>query len=358
MVAVEDPSSSSADFRIVGCRCCTTQAGRNAGLDGYREGRKARAWELAEAIWTALAGHAIAYVLPPKSFERAGQMMRGPGDVLTRQVGTCLDLTLLYAARLEQAGLNPLFVLTEGHAFVGLWLTDEYFSAAILDVAQMLRKRVQLQEMILVETTLHTGQSAARFELAINLSRARIARIRPLELDAGAGPALAPDAAPVAAQTREDAPAYEDDLTPRAVAPDKTLDRLETWKRKLLDLTLRNRLLNFKDSKSTIPLECPDPALLEDMLLAGARFQLPGRSVVLDGDGRDAALFAQRLDEDGRRDFMLDALARNDRHTNVGEDVLEARLTKLYRAARLAFEEGGANILLLCIGFLSNSRER
>ncbi|MDP2358159.1 MAG: DUF3320 domain-containing protein [Beijerinckiaceae bacterium] len=371
LAAFVRPTDPSVDVILREASDKLAQAGRNAGLDGYREGRKVRSWEIAEAIWTALAGHAIAYVLPPKSFERAGQMLRGPGDVLTRQVGTCLDLTLLYAACLEQAGLNPLLVLTEGHAFVGLWLADESFSTAIVDDAQMLRKRVQLQDMILVETTLLTGQSPARFkqavaqggkqiaedalsrfELAIDVNRARIARVRPLELDGGSGPSLAPDAAPVAAQTLEEAPAFEDDLTPRAAAPDKTLDRLETWKRKLLDLTLRNRLLNFKDSKSTIPLECPDPALLEDMLSAGARFQLHGRSVVLDGDGRDAALFAQRLNEDGRRDFILGALARSDLHTNVGEDVLEARLTELYRAARLAFEEGGANILYLCIGFL------
>ena len=43
---------------------------------------------------------------------------------------------------------------------------------------------------------------------------------------------------------------------------------------------------------------------------------------------------------------------RGDLHTNVADTELEGRLTDLYRASRLAFEEGGANVLYLCLGFL------
>jgi len=105
-------------------------AGRDGAMDGYRKGTKARAWQIADAIWAALVSHSIAYVLPPKSFERFGQQVRGPSDILSRKVGTCLDLTLLYASCLEQAGLNPILALTEGHSFVGARLVDEDFSRA------------------------------------------------------------------------------------------------------------------------------------------------------------------------------------------------------------------------------------
>ena len=73
----------------------------------------------------------------PASSYRSGQQARGPSDIPTRKVGPCLDLTLLYASRLEQAGLNPVLALTEGHAFVGLWV-DEDFSS-LVDDPQMLR---------------------------------------------------------------------------------------------------------------------------------------------------------------------------------------------------------------------------
>jgi hypothetical protein len=155
------------------------------------------------------------------------------------------------------------------------------------------------------------------------------------------------------AQVLDEAPQFEEEMERRPQKDERPLDRLESWKRSLLDLTLRNRLLNFKESKTTIAIECPDPAKLEDMLAAGSRFKLLGRTTVLDGsDGRDPVLFSQRQNEDGRNHFVLEAMARGELHANVAEADLEGRLTDLFRASRLAFEEGGANILYLCLGFL------
>ena len=373
LAAFVRPTEPSIDVILREASDKLAAAGRDEAMDGYRKGTKARAWEIADAIWAALVSHSIAYVLPPKSFERSGQMVRGPGDILSRKVGTCLDLTLLYASCLEQAGLNPVLALTEGHSFVGIWLVDEDFSALVIDDPQMLRKRVQLEEMVVVETTLLTGSHPARFkqaveaarkliaedaaspfELAVDVRRARSAKIRPLDLSGSAEPAIRPVAATVTAQEVGEIPQFEEDLDKRREpVPERNLDRLETWKRNLLDLTLRNRLLNFKDSKSTIAIECPDPAALEDRLSDGDHFKLLGKTTVLDGsDGRDATLLADRQNEDARKDFILDAMKRGDLHANVAETELEGRLTDLYRASRLAFEEGGANILYLCLGFL------
>ncbi|MDI2073892.1 DUF3320 domain-containing protein [Bradyrhizobium sp. Mp27] len=373
LAAFVRPTDPSVDVILREASDKLAAAGRDEAIDGYRKGTKARAWEIADAIWAALVSHSIAYVLPPKSFERSGQMVRGPSDILTRKVGTCLDLTLLYASCLEQAGLNPVVVLTEGHSFVGIWLVDEDFSGLVIDDPQMLRKRVQLEEMVVVETTLLTGSHPARFkqaveaakkliaedaaspfELAVDVRRARSAKIRPLDLSGSAEAAIRPVATTVTAQEVGETPHFEEDFDKRRdPVPERNLDRLEIWKRNLLDLTLKNRLLNFKDSKSTIAIECPDPGALEDKLSDGERFKLLGKATVLDGsDGRDAALLADRQNEDGRKDFILDAMKRGDLHANVAETELEGRLTDLYRASKLAFEEGGANILYLCLGFL------
>src|ERR1700722_11147626 len=373
LAAFVRPTDPSVDVILREASDKLTAAGRDEAMDGYRKGTKARAWEIADAIWAALLSHSIAYVLPPKSFERSGQMVRGPSDILSRKVGTCLDLTLLYASCLEQAGLNPVLALTEGHSFVGIWLVDEDFSSLVVDDPQMLRKRVQLEEMVVVETTLLTGSHPARFkqaveaarkliaedaaspfEIAIDVRRARSAKIRPLDLSGSTDPAIRPVTSVVNAQEVGEVPQFEEELDKRREpTPEKNLDRLEKWKRSLLDLSLKNRLLNFKDSKSTIAIECPDPAALEDRLSDRDRFKLLGKTPVLDGsDGRDAALLADRQNEDARKEFILDAMKRGDLHANVADTELEGRLTDLYRASRLAFEEGGANILYLCLGFL------
>ena len=373
LAAFVRPTDPSVDVILREASGKLAAAGRNDAMDGYRKGTKARAWEIADAIWAALVSHAIAYVLPPVSFERSGQQVRGPSDVLSRKVGTCLDLTLLYASCLEQAGLNPVLVLTEGHAFVGVWLLNEDFSTLVVDDPQLLRKRVQLDEMVLVETTLLTGSSPGRFkqavdagkklvaedatvpfELAIDVRRARSAKIRPLDLSGSNEPTISPATAEPVAQEVGEVPSFEEELDKRREAtPTKSLDRLETWKRNLLDLSLRNRLLNFKDTKSTIVIECPNASKLEDQLASGAKFKLLGRTPVLDGsDGRDTALLAERRDDDARKEFLLDAMARGDLHTSVLETELDGRLTDLFRASKLAFEEGGANVLYLCLGFL------
>jgi hypothetical protein len=347
------------------------EKGRDAAIDGYAKKTKARAWEIADAIWAALVGHGIAYVLPPKSFEQHGQPVRGPSDILTRKVGTCLDLALLYASCLEQAGLNPLIVLLEGHAFTGFWLKDEEFSSPVVDDAQMLRKRHQLQEMILVEVTGLCGPSPARlkqaaaegakhiaddarkaFEAAIDVKRARKASIRPLDLSVAAA-VIRPNAAATRPVEIDEPPNFEEDFDHSAPAPERQLDRLEKWKASLLDLSLRNRLLNFKDGKNAITIECHDAARLEDLLAAGRRFKIQGRPSVLDGhDGRDPALIMERMNEDARRAYVAESMEREELFAEVPDAELEARLTELYRATRLAFEEGGANVLYLCLGFL------
>ena len=372
LAAFVRPTDPSVDVILREASGKLAKAGRNPAVDGYSKGKKARAWEIAEAIWAALVEHSISYVLPPKSFEREGQLVRSPNAVLSRKVGTCLDLTLLYASCLEQAGLNPLVILTAEHAFAGVWLVDEDFSTPVIDDAQMLRKRVQLDEMILVETTALTGQHPAKFkqavaqgakhiaedakaplELAIDVKRARAARIRPLDLGGSSSTAIDPKTEPTQPHELEAAPVFEEDLDRSAPAPERPLDRLEIWKSNLLDLTLRNRLLNFKENKATISVECPDPAKLEDLLAAGKRFKMQGRATVLDGsDGRDPALFGERQNEDGRKAYVLEAMDRGELHAQAPDAEIEGRLTDLYRASRLAFEEGGSNVLYLCLGFL------
>ena len=213
LAAFVRPNDPAVDAILREAATKLAEAGRATALDGYRAGLKSRVWEMAEAIWAALAERGIAYVLPPASFEVTGQKVRGPSDILERRVGTCLDLSLLYAACLEQAGLHPMVVLTAGHALVGLWLAEGEVPSALIDDRQTLRKRRDLQELILAETTLLTEEVPASFaaavangaaqvdedatralDVAVDIRRCRLRGIRPIELGGAvpAGPASAP----------------------------------------------------------------------------------------------------------------------------------------------------------------------
>lgn len=378
LAAFVRPNDPAVDIVLRDAATKLSEAGRETGLNGYSARKKARSWELAEAIWAAIADRRIAYVLPPASFEQTGQKVRGPSEVLERKVGTCLDLSLLYAACLEQAGLNPVLVLTQGHAFVGLWLQDEDFASATVDDMQLLRKRRDLQDLVLVETTLLTHNPPAAFkvattqgsaqvedsapaslEVAIDVRRCRRRGIRPMDLGEGRPADLAPAPTAPLNQVLSAPPSFDEEARPPAdEAPETPVGRMERWKRKLLDLTLRNKLLNFKPGKGSVVLECVSPGALEDGLAAGQEFRLKPVSDVLSGaDERSADLYARRHHDDGRRSYLEAALARREIYTTSTEAELDRRLLDLFRLARNGFEEGGANILYLAIGFLSWTRK-
>jgi hypothetical protein len=90
----------------------------DASLTGYQQGPE-RASLTAAAIYEALRKREIRYVVPPASFEDSGQKVRTTAQVLEQRFGTCIDLSVTYAACLEQAGLHPLLWLINGHAFTG-----------------------------------------------------------------------------------------------------------------------------------------------------------------------------------------------------------------------------------------------
>ena len=352
-------------------------ARRDPALAGYGPGGRARVLECAEALWGALWDEQIAYGPPPASFEREGQKVRLPATVVGTKVGTCLDLTLLYAACLEQMGFHPLVVLLEGHALVGVWLEPTDIVTTTIDEPQLLRKRIALDELRLIETTMLAvrtrgqapvtfleatvqGGSSVRidapqgFEVALDIHRARIRRIRPLSLT---GPSVAVDGPVV-----EAGPAYS--LGDRAELADRMAigegdaerpaGRLERWKRRLLDLSMRNKLLNFKVGKGTIELLCPDAGALEDRLAGGASLRLlPDPAPASRRGSSTSAIPGVEAIVPDRIALAADALAGNAVHTTLAPEDLEARVLDLYRTVRTTMEETGANNLYLAIGFVS-----
>ncbi|OQW96589.1 MAG: hypothetical protein BWK74_08145, partial [Desulfobacteraceae bacterium A6] len=98
----------------------------DSAFDGYQSKSKSKVEIMAHALYLALQkGLGIKYINPPSSFEKTGQKILLPDDVLNLSRGTCLDLALLYNACIERIGLYPLVFLVPGHALLGLWLNHE-----------------------------------------------------------------------------------------------------------------------------------------------------------------------------------------------------------------------------------------
>jgi len=350
-------------------------AGLPDGIDGYQNRDRKRVLALVTAFYRAAQALGIGYVSAPPSFERTGQKIRLPDTVLRDRLGCCLDLTVLFAAALEQMGLAPLLFLVREHAFVGVWLEDERFPEGVVEDAARLRTLIDLGQVLPIEATSITSAAPVPFEDSVACAleklkddpafgcaidvRAVRTEYRPLPVRAVRAPladgpaAAAPEHAAAVRVLAQAAaiPIREEAPPPPLPAPDVAI-RFRRWKEKLLDLTLRNRLLNFRvDGRGALQLEVPDLATLENGVFAGRSFDVLPRPRGALGDERDPELAKRRV-EDTAQKRRLDDLRRGVLHSRYGADELWTRLKHLDREARIALEEGGAAILHLAIGFL------
>ena len=344
-------------------------AGRDESMDGYQSADPRRAYMLTDAIWSAVTGLGLTYAEPPASFETEGQKIRGPSRIAGEGLATCLDSTLFLAAAFEAAGLNPVILFSKDHAWVSVWIVKKDFGHVTEPDVVAVRKAVQARELVPIETTLLTKRPSIRFDqaeeegrrrlaenrdpefvMAVDIARSRAARIRPLASHRAAETPesnASDEAAPAALS-----PLPDFGLLPSEIGeeePETSHDRIERWQRKLLDLSLRNRLLNFRDSKQTLSLRCPNVADLEDQLAAGKKFQ--GYSLDDDdpfGKRTVSPQEAQRIEEE----VIRAAFQRKQLVVPLTGKEMNNRLLALYRRARSDMQEGGTNTLFLAAGFL------
>ena len=348
-------------------------AGHDGSLEGYQSNNPARAWMTAGAVWSAATGLGLTYANPAASFESRGQKIRSPERIRREGLATCLDTSLLLAAAWEQAGLHPVILFTEGHAFCGVWMTPKDFGAVTEPDVVAVRKAIQAHEFVVVETTLLTKRPTIGFDeafeagrarlteqrehefvLAIDISRARSARIRPLAShraeaeEIGTQDGVAPAGLP---KPMESGMLPEDIDGP---VPDTRKGRIERWQSKLLDLSLRNRLLNFKNTKQTVPCRVPDVSSLEDALAAGKFFKIyplmeedPIGERKVSAEEREAIISGA----------VRNAYARGQVTIPLDRSETDRRLLALFRKAKSDLSEGGTNTLFLAAGFLRWQRK-
>lgn len=343
----------------------------SAAIHGY-QADKTRVYEICTAIYRAIHSWGIRYTMPPASTGTPGQRVRFADAIYKYRLGTCLDLSLLFASVMEQCGLHPVIMLTTSHAYIGCHLFDRYFSDIPMDDLQAIRKMVELDEFLVLETTLVTGdanfsraETVARsehllaeedFVYALDVIRARLSGIRALPLVRSTGGIeLLPEKREVRELVEEQKRRLREelDLNALAGADNSKAGRIVHWQHRLLDLSLRNRLLNVRDTKQFISLVCPDPTVLEDVLANDEPLSLNSLvNLLSEKDRYDLAM--QRAFEMNKdvRELLNRELGQRRLWTLLTPDELHLRMTKLYRQSRIDLEEGGVNTLFLAVGFL------
>lgn len=338
-------------------------------LDGYQTRDPNRALSQAAAIYAAIQSRSIVYCVPPASFEESGQRIRLCDAVLEQRLATCLDISLLYAACLEAVGLHPLLILKPGHIFCGLWLEELTFPESIRDDVSLLTKRLAsgINEIAVVECTamlsgkdmtFDQAQAAGRDQLSgtdaiefiLDISRARLSGVKPLpvRISAEGGWKFINQEAPI--QEKPQAPSALRAATAVGEGPGEAMGKLQLWERKLLDLGLRNSLINMRLRGSLVPLIAPSLDELENALSSGSDFTVLPRPEDMPQDTQPD--FETMHLFSGAKELLSSEFTAKRLRSSHDSAALGKAMKELYRAGKSSLEENGANTLYMALGLL------
>lgn len=337
----------------------------------YQSGNPNEVVRQVAAIYGALHGEGLVYRSLPASFETVGQRVTLPDQVIAGKLGNCVELTILFASVLESVGINSCIVLQRGHAYLAVWLVDDCCQYSLCDDPAFIEKKCSkgIDEMMVLECTGVTQETTSfeqavqiaqknlanlsLFEQSIDIRRCRLERIYPLpqrvmregnwELDVKEG--VQHDECVIDVQERS-----RYDLT-KLIAGDRQLSRMDIWERKLLDFSLRNSMLNLYLRQKAIQFVSFDIHLLEDMLQDGEEYLIGAKPNVEFTMPENERLMRSKLLPE-LRELISNDIKHHLLHTYYTEQETAYTLKNIYRSARSAIEENGANSLYLAIGTL------
>lgn len=342
-------------------------------FEGYQSKDRERVLQMVSAIYRSIQSMDLVYSALPPSYERAGQRVRLLDQVVETKFGNCLDITLLFAACLEAINLNPILILTKGHIFVGVWLVDDRFDSMVNFDQTAITKRAaaNISELIVIESTMmckgatHTLKEAmasaesqllrsSDFLLSIDVMTARINNILPLPIHRKIDGEITIEQEFEVNKSRDNIDKRFEQTNVYAdleLGEGLNISKQRVWERKLLDLSLRNNLLNTRFTKSILQLIDVNVSSLEDSLAEGKTYTIQGSSTqeIL---SRYNLYFPPLHSSDNLYEVVESEFKNNRLYSYYNEYDLDNILVNLHRNSKLAEEENGKSTLYLGIGLL------
>ncbi|MDE6535157.1 MAG: DUF4011 domain-containing protein, partial [Muribaculaceae bacterium] len=267
-------------------------------------------------LWEVICMEHINYIRTTNNFIDEGQRIVTPEQLSHTRQGCCLDMTLLFCSCLERMGFESIMLGVPGHIMPGVWLkSNETKEDVVCTSAADIRDYFgQENNVIVFESTLACAnndfisfeeaidnttpyfESDENLEYLIDVKNSRFfGKVRTIPFDASI----------MGIQAEE----YGIRGQAGMIADSS---RLKGWERKLLDLSLRNSMLNLKPTKTMVPLSENNISSIYTRLKSNTLSEIIGP---------------------------------------LGKDNTEL-LKSLYRGARTSIEENGANSLFVAIGTL------
>ncbi len=331
---------------------------------GYREGDKNKIRQICAAIFA---------VLKKQSIEKSAAEFRygeplPVGDItklLKNKVGTSFELALFCASCLECAGLHPVLAVGEKSVACGAWLYDNCFSDSVSDDVVLLQKYIAggINNVSMFDTEdvfagHNVNYTAAEkhfsqkldggwFDTVVDVKRCRLARILPLPLKVKGIRGYE-----LLSESETDIDAAPEELSrARKLSVDGKATKNKQWERRLLDLSLKNALLNFRPEKNALHIMAADLNAVYDGLSSGEEFLLTESAA----DMRTASgggYFAGASAYSALSELLAVELKNHRLRTFTPKSEADDVLRYLSKKAKTAEEEAGANVLFIAFGFL------
>ena len=332
---------------------------------GYQEGDKNKILQIAAAIFAAIKRQSIEKSAAEYDYDSPVPV----GDItviLKNKVCTSFELALFMASCFECAGLHPILAVGEKSVGCGVWLYDNCFSDSVSDDVILLQKylsdginNVSMFDIEDVFAGKNVNYTAAEkhfsqklennyYDTVLDIKRSRLARILPLPLKVRGIKGYE-----LLGENETDIDAAPESLSgTRKLSFDGKVTRNKQWERRLLDLSLKNSLLNFRPEKNTLHILSSDVNETYENLATGNEFFLLEKTTDVRGVLLGTEYFPAAGNLAPLAELLRVELKNNRLRTYSEREEVSDVLRFLIKKAKTAEEETGANVLFLAFGFL------
>ena len=283
-------------------------------------------------------------------------------EVVPSRRATPLAMAVYMASCLEAAKFNPVILVGKSKIGVGVWLQESCFNSPLQDDMSVIERYVSagVNNLAVVDvddlfahknasfatasTHFTTQLQTGKYDTCIDIKRCRIGGIFPMPIKVGGG----------SSYEILDNNRYSYDAKPEKLidADSLSLQRKATknrnWERRLLDLSLKNNLLNFRYTRDCLHLLLTDLKTFFNKIDGKTTLSLQPNQTKIE----DALCFGLSAKVKTLSELVAIELNSQIVRTYCGEGGLNEAVQTLIRKGKLAREEVGANTIYLAFGFL------
>ena len=314
----------------------------NATPDRYVSGDRNNVRRDASAIYAALQSFNIRST-PSKDIAKDGCRVTSAKDIIDGSSGSSFDLVLLFASCAMSVGLNTAIIFTKRRAIAGVWTDKTVAHDKTETNASDVMNTVRIGALMLLDCDGITTNK--RTDIETSEAHAKKILLNDGDFLLAMDSALIRGADPSSVFDKKQTFGAED--IEALNIKGNELTKMESWERRLLDLTPENELIKLRMNDTLLPIMTSNLNVLKDALGTGGVFTMLGKPPEWD---------AQKMNEQpfelsrhvGRHEVLIEQeLKYGQLRAPYSEREVRKRLGDIHRTARA--EEGNCKCVLFVV---------